>query len=236
MARSSTTPVSCSMRSARVDLPWSMCAMMQKFRMSSGGVKVVSANVVTRGILKQVGCGHLYGPMALRVRVGVIPDARQAETWCSRSMSTPHQPAPPPQPGPHGIERVFDRAFGHPAGALGRLGGWVMARGNAVTEHRMVELARIEPDETVLVIGPGPGVGLHAAALLAGHAVGVDPSPDMLALSHQRCGKLLLSAHEKWLPVSRHVLADEAAAAGFADLQTWTWDPPGFTALAAQLR
>ena len=161
-----------------------------------------------------------------------------------------------------------------------------MARGNAATEHRMVELARIEPDETVLVVGPGPGVGLHAAARLAGRAVGVDPSPDMLALSHQRCGKLaelrrgsaeatgeadesvdvvlsvnnvmlwddreagfaelfrvlrpggrlLLSAHEKWLPVSRHVLADEAASAGFADLQTWTWDPPGFTALAAQLR
>ncbi len=36
--RSSTTPVSCSMRSASVDLPWSMCAMMQKLRMISGGV------------------------------------------------------------------------------------------------------------------------------------------------------------------------------------------------------
>ncbi|KFZ79048.1 methyltransferase [Amycolatopsis sp. MJM2582] len=50
-------------------------------------------------------------------------------------------------------------------------------------------------------------------------------------------GRLLLSSHEKWLPVSRHELADEAAAAGFVDLQTWTWDPPGFGAsLAAQLR
>ena len=47
MSRSSTTPVSCSIRSARVDLPWSMCAMMQKFRISSGGVNVLSANVVT---------------------------------------------------------------------------------------------------------------------------------------------------------------------------------------------
>src|SRR6476620_6254921 len=36
--RSSRTPVSCSMRSARVDLPWSMCAMMQKFRMIAGSV------------------------------------------------------------------------------------------------------------------------------------------------------------------------------------------------------
>ena len=37
-ARSSTTPVSCSIRSASVDLPWSMCAMMQKFRMIAGSV------------------------------------------------------------------------------------------------------------------------------------------------------------------------------------------------------
>jgi SAM-dependent methyltransferase len=135
-------------------------------------------------------------------------------------------------------------------------------------------------------VGPGPGVGLDAAARLAGRTIGVDPSPEMLGLCHERCGdraelregsaahtgepdgsvdvvltvnnvmlwadraagfaelvrvlrpggRLLLSAHEKWLPVSRHVLADEAAEAGFADLQTWTWDPPGFAALAAQLR
>ncbi|MEV7094138.1 class I SAM-dependent methyltransferase [Amycolatopsis sp. NPDC051045] len=201
-------------------------------------------------------------------------------------MSTPHQPAPPPPPETSGFARVLDRTFGHPSGALGRLGGWVMARGNAATEHRVVDLAKIEPDETVLVVGPGPGVGLEAAARLAGRAIGVDPSPEMLAFCHERCGdraelregsaahtgepgesvdvvltvnnvmlwedraagfaelfrvlrpggRLLLSAHEKWLPVSRHVLADEAAAAGFADLQTWTWEPPGFAALAAQLR
>jgi len=49
--------------------------MMQKFRMSSGGVKVVSANVVTRVVLAKVGVCHAYGPMELRVRLGVIPDA-----------------------------------------------------------------------------------------------------------------------------------------------------------------
>jgi hypothetical protein len=37
-ARSSTTPVSWSIRSASVDLPWSMCAMMQKLRMIAGSV------------------------------------------------------------------------------------------------------------------------------------------------------------------------------------------------------
>ena len=45
--RSSTTPVSCSIRSARVDLPWSMWAMMQKLRMRSGGVNVWSAKLGT---------------------------------------------------------------------------------------------------------------------------------------------------------------------------------------------
>ena len=38
MARPSTTPVCCSMRSASVDLPWSMWAMMQKFRITDGSV------------------------------------------------------------------------------------------------------------------------------------------------------------------------------------------------------
>ena len=38
ICRGSTTPVICSMRSARVDLPWSMCAMMQKLRMRRGSV------------------------------------------------------------------------------------------------------------------------------------------------------------------------------------------------------
>jgi arsenite methyltransferase len=185
------------------------------------------------------------------------------------------------------LTQMLDRTFGHPRGLLGRFGGLAMAFGNAATERRVVELASITPEETALVVGPGPGVGLEETARHAGRTIGVDPSPDMLALAHRRCGdsvelkrgtaeatgepddsvdvvlsvnnvqlwddraagfaelyrvlrpggRLLLSSHEKWLPVSRHELADEAAAAGFTDLQTWTWDPPGFGAsLAAQLR
>jgi hypothetical protein len=50
-------------------------------------------------------------------------------------------------------------------------------------------------------------------------------------------GRLLLSTHEKWLPVPRHTLAAEVQEAGFTDVQTWTWDPPGVAAArAAQLR
>ena len=193
---------------------------------------------------------------------------------------------PSPSPGSGVLDAAIDRAFGHPSGLLGWLGGKLMAVSNAGTEHRMVDLARLEPDETVLVVGPGPGIGLEAAAELAGEVIGVEPSPDMRSLCAERCGdraevragsaaqtgaedesvdvvltvnnvqlwddrpagfaelfrvlrprgRLLLSAHEKWLPVTRHELAREAAAAGFTDLQTWTWDPPGFAPLAAQLR
>lgn len=50
-------------------------------------------------------------------------------------------------------------------------------------------------------------------------------------------GRLVLSAHERWLPVSRHALAAELERAGFTDLQTWAWDPPGpLAGRAAQLR
>ena len=50
-------------------------------------------------------------------------------------------------------------------------------------------------------------------------------------------GRLVLSAHEKWLPVSRHELVGELEAAEFTDVQSWTWDPPGRTASrAVQLR
>jgi len=183
------------------------------------------------------------------------------------------------------LTQALDRAFGHPRGFLGRIGAAVMAYGNAATERRVVEVARLTPGETVLVIGPGPGVGLAAAAEKAAHVIGVDPSAEMLALCRARRddvvlrqgsaqdtgqagesvdvvlsvnnvqlwddrpagfaelfrvlrpgGRLVVSAHEKWLPVPRHALAAEVTAAGFTDLQTWTWEPPGFAATAAQLR
>ena len=41
--RASTVPVTSRMRSARVDFPWSICAMMEKLRMRSMGALSMAA-------------------------------------------------------------------------------------------------------------------------------------------------------------------------------------------------
>lgn len=84
--------------------------------------------------------------------------------------------------------RVLDRAFGHPRGVLGRVGGAVMARVNAAQEARAVAIAGLDPGQHVLIVGCGPGVGLQLAAEAAPGAVlvGIDPSQTMRALAARR--------------------------------------------------
>jgi arsenite methyltransferase len=178
--------------------------------------------------------------------------------------------------------KLLDMGFGHPSGLLGRVGGWLMAQGNGPTERHLVEIADLSSDGAVLVLGPGPGVGLHAAASVSRHVVAVDPSEVMLNTCRRRCsemvengsvrlvqgdaentqqpdasvdvvlsvnnvqiwpdwqagfaelyrvlrpgGRLLLSAHNKWLPGGLDALAAAVEKAGFRETQTWTWEPPG---------
>lgn len=190
------------------------------------------------------------------------------------------------------VARVGNMGFARPRGLLGRFGARVMARGNAAEERHLVEVAELGPEDTVLVIGPGPGVGLHAAALRAGRVVGVDPSKLMLATCRKRCaelvqrgvvglrlgdaehtglpdgsvdvvlsvnnvmiwpdwaagfaelrrvlrsgGRLFVSGHLKWFPGGLPALSSAVDAAGFTDIETWTWEPPGHAAATAgQLR
>lgn len=131
----------------------------------------------------------------------------------------------------------------------------LMARpATAAIERHVLEAARITPGEVVLVVGDGPDVGRHAGS--AEHTGQDDESADVVlsfgdvTAWHDRAagftelhrvlrpgGRLVLSAREDRLPVSRHELAAEAAAAGFTDLQTWLWEPPGpITPLTAQIR
>jgi arsenite methyltransferase len=86
---------------------------------------------------------------------------------------------------------LLDAAFGHPRGLLGRLGGWLMERGNAEEERSAVALAAVRFGETVLVIGPGPGIGLAEASRVAGddgRVIGVDPSATMREMAARQSG------------------------------------------------
>ncbi len=188
--------------------------------------------------------------------------------------------------------RMLEMGFGCPRGLLGRVGGRLMASGNAATERHLVELAALGPEDVVLVLGPGPGVGLQAAGERSEHVIGVDPSAVMRDAARRRCaelieqgrvlidggdaedtgrpdasadvvlavnnvqlwpdwsagfaelrrvlrpgGRMLLSAHEKWLPGGQTALAGAVEGAGFTDVEVWTWEPPGRGAsTAVQLR
>ncbi|MFD7407642.1 hypothetical protein ACFV7R_34385 [Streptomyces sp. NPDC059866] len=72
--------------------------------------------------------------------------------------------------------RLLTKAFDQPSGLLGCLGSHLMACGNAATERHAVALAAPAEQDVVLVIGPGPGIGLTAAAGRSAHVIGIDRS------------------------------------------------------------
>ncbi|MGM1064793.1 class I SAM-dependent methyltransferase [Saccharothrix sp. Mg75] len=91
------------------------------------------------------------------------------------------------------LMKALDAAFGHPRGKVGELGGRVMAKLNAKVEEHVVEVAAPTAEEVVLVLGPGPGVGLKLAGERALKAIGVDPSQVMLDEARDRCAELIVA-------------------------------------------
>jgi ubiquinone/menaquinone biosynthesis C-methylase UbiE len=75
------------------------------------------------------------------------------------------------------------RLFGRPQGVLGRLGGVIMARMNRKCAAWVIGLLDLRPNDKVLEVGFGPGVGIQLSANLAfaGYVAGVDPSKEMVA-------------------------------------------------------
>ena len=68
------------------------------------------------------------------------------------------------------------RMFGRPKGFLGRLGGLIMARVNRDAAAQVIKLLGIRPDDKVLEVGFGPGVGIQLLLerITGGWVAGVD--------------------------------------------------------------
>ena len=84
-------------------------------------------------------------------------------------------------------EYVMENMFCVPKGALGQLGGHLMSQDRQLPAW-VLDLVEINPSDSVLEVGSGPGVGLELAAARAykGRVVGVDPSETMLEMAHHR--------------------------------------------------
>src|SRR4051812_22152047 len=97
MWRLSTRPVRSSIRSANVDLPWSMWAMMQKFRMRAGSVDTHHRGTRRRSRLPLLGGGWGggrmsetgTGPVAAGVRVAYDALPAPVRGWVATTLGSP---------------------------------------------------------------------------------------------------------------------------------------------------
>lgn len=81
----------------------------------------------------------------------------------------------------------MENMFCQPKGTLGRLGGQLMSQGRSLPAW-VLDLLDINPSDSMLEVGSGPGLGLELATARAheGRVVGVDPSETMLEMAHRR--------------------------------------------------
>jgi|SRR6266536_2415292 len=86
-------------------------------------------------------------------------------------------------------EKIRRRAFCRPKGLVGQIGGRLMSL-DRETPVWVIDLLDLRPSDSLLEIGPGPGVGVELAAIRAhqGRVVGVDLSETMLAMARRRNG------------------------------------------------
>jgi ubiquinone/menaquinone biosynthesis C-methylase UbiE len=84
-------------------------------------------------------------------------------------------------------EYMMENMFCMPKGVLGRLGGQLMSQDRGLPIW-VLDLLEIEPSDSILEVGSGPGLGLHLAAARAyhGRVVGIDLSETMLEVSNRR--------------------------------------------------
>jgi ubiquinone/menaquinone biosynthesis C-methylase UbiE len=82
---------------------------------------------------------------------------------------------------------MMENMFCMPRGALGRLGGQLMSQDRWLPAW-VLDLLEVNPSDSILEVGSGPGVGLQLAAARAQHGrvVGIDLSETMLEMAHHR--------------------------------------------------
>lgn len=90
---------------------------------------------------------------------------------------------------------ILMRMFGRPRGVLGRLGGVIMARMNQKCAAWVIDLLEVQPNDRILEVGFGPGVGIELLAKSApeGYVAGVDPSKEMVDQAIARNAKAINS-------------------------------------------
>ncbi len=82
---------------------------------------------------------------------------------------------------------MMENMFCRPKGVLGRLGGQLMSQDRQLPIW-VLDLLEIQPSDSVLEVGSGPGLGLQLAAARAyqGRVAGVDLSETMLEMARTR--------------------------------------------------
>src|SRR5262249_31441868 len=80
------------------------------------------------------------------------------------------------------VRKLLMRMFGRPKGALGRLGGVIMAHMNRDAASQIIEMLDFRPDDKVLEVGFGPGVAIQLLLhrVPAGSVAGIDYSQEMV--------------------------------------------------------
>ncbi len=84
-------------------------------------------------------------------------------------------------------EYFMENMFCAPRGMLGHVGGRLMSLDRGLPAW-VLDLLEINPSDSVLEVGSGPGLGLELASARAreGRVVGVDPSETMLEMARRR--------------------------------------------------
>ncbi|MDE3243906.1 MAG: methyltransferase domain-containing protein [Nitrospirota bacterium] len=91
------------------------------------------------------------------------------------------------------VASILMRMFGRPTGTLGRLGGITMAHTNKGCAAWVIDLLDIHPNDRVLEVGFGPGVGIEllTRSVSEGYVAGIDSSEEMVEQAKARNTKAI---------------------------------------------